>query len=1274
MTSENEWQDFSKDLNIDEEKNSESIKYHLKFVTSSRPEADAFIAIRDFKLIYTFEGENEGDENVLIERNCRNRTECEVNYDSNFSWSQFGDLPQDKDYLTPYMSNKESTLSLKFHHMVDMDAIIKFEYRISSPEDFVSIESSYGYTLTTLHRTTNVSDNNSPICWFQGEFRLSDLYPPPVMNIMKNLSVNFRFFFDGSEDEKNNHLLVPERASSVAIQLKPEEAIKFVQLKSEDSSPDIGDNLIPALSSENAKWPHWQVPSQRIEVINITDGTGKVIQLSLGDADKFTRTTDGSVRSLVIPSYETFSHWINFLPVGQKYFANVTSNFASATDPPGNWKITATIELSLIQVLYLGEQEGDGDEVEIGHEIFFSDKGNITITSGSPANLLFDAVSGHFGEREPTPARLHVKVSNVSFETSDSHEQIGPVILTIQDLAFGDPCYPENICTNKSKKNKCIPRAVDMPKCNCTNEWRGVNCELPDYCNLVYKGKNGSSHCGKYNQQCKSHDFIPINSNHLPFHCVCNGTDEYWNSDSRRCLKMSNCATVSFCPANHTCVDEPFNSRNPCSACSPGFKQLHDSDICIPIDPCEKSHLHSTTCQSYSSRQNLLEPVTFCPQGYKYNDESGKCDKVDIGSNEWCPEIFRRSLGCQHSCQIEHTPTKDSSFLSVKCNCHEGWAVVDKTRCEHESWFDDRNCGNLCGKNQICIKKGEYQCVCQAGYELESGSTRDCVKIDYCSKSDVSDEIELYCGKGVTSCTESNSNESHPLGEIACNCPDNYEEHKLTLTGPRKPFGCQYKNDLCSLLLPEHRKRGQLCQLIQVSSEDSDTNSLQPVWSCPLGQGVDPETNSCTDLCSIKSNILSCLPKICKVDVLKNETFCDCRAGFIASNDSCLLSTAVYKSSNLTLRVAVDSIDQGSHEEHSNEEKEEEKSKSSETLAVEKFCNKDTDPRNCISLLSQKNVQYLLDFQVVQAKFQSKLGTKVYDAFAQSFGDELPGFQKAIIFNAPQVNLTNSEFFNVQLALIFGLSESNLLPNIPDVEKRIRSLCSKKVTKFPDSPEQFCVLPSGLSISTDMLNSNQLLAELDPCNENSTNYCPHGTECKRLTSLDSNDQHLNGFSYTCQCAHGFRLENSFNFNFAHQSDQSTTSDQLENTRARIEFCVDVDECIERSDPCPVNSTCANLVGSYTCNPLPGFKWSNENHTECISVCSNVTCYNSGSCETSSLSVNDFDCKCQDGWKGRHCEIEDSKVKQLRAALISSVTTLSVILFIAVLAGCISYRR
>lgn len=73
---------------------------------------------------------------------------------------------------------------------------------------------------------------------------------------------------------------------------------------------------------------------------------------------------------------------------------------------------------------------------------------------------------------------------------------------------------------------------------------------------------------------------------------------------------------------------------------------------------------------------------------------------------------------------------------------------------------------------------------------------------------------------------------------------------------------------------------------------------------------------------------------------------------------------------------------------------------------------------------------------------------------------------------------------------------------------------------------------------------------------------------------------------------------------------------------------DVDECVEEPDRCPVqsSSSCDNLIGSYHCNCLSG--WRNEDSPTCMDI--NECSAGSYSCPANATCVNtlgSYQCQC-----------------------------------------------
>lgn len=209
--------------------NFDSVLSTLQFVVASVAK-DSFIAIRDFKLICTYK--TRSSEGYKIEKNCRNPEECSINYQSNFLWSKNGHLPRELNYFIPNNSNKMSDMLLNFNSMANekqfYDAIISIDYWISSDDDVITIENSYGNRLPKLYKTL---DQHNQINWSEKKFKLSYLYPPKLMNHFKdskNVTNNLQVIFRSSTKENENKSNI-EKENSVAIRIKYIHFIKVTQ-------------------------------------------------------------------------------------------------------------------------------------------------------------------------------------------------------------------------------------------------------------------------------------------------------------------------------------------------------------------------------------------------------------------------------------------------------------------------------------------------------------------------------------------------------------------------------------------------------------------------------------------------------------------------------------------------------------------------------------------------------------------------------------------------------------------------------------------------------------------------------------------------------------------------------------------------------------------------------------------------------------------------------------------------------------------------------------
>ena len=84
-----------------------------------------------------------------------------------------------------------------------------------------------------------------------------------------------------------------------------------------------------------------------------------------------------------------------------------------------------------------------------------------------------------------------------------------------------------------------------------------------------------------------------------------------------------------------------------------------------------------------------------------------------------CPNT-KYGLDCDKDCACNFTNTISCDSLNGSCNCKPGWAGV---QCD----TDIQECtinSTICGDNAECHEMpGSYQCVCNAGYMMDSNNS-----------------------------------------------------------------------------------------------------------------------------------------------------------------------------------------------------------------------------------------------------------------------------------------------------------------------------------------------------------------------------------------------------------------------------------------------------------------------------------------------------------------------------------------------------------------------
>ncbi|GFY49990.1 hypothetical protein TNIN_418541 [Trichonephila inaurata madagascariensis] len=145
-------------------------------------------------------------------------------------------------------------------------------------------------------------------------------------------------------------------------------------------------------------------------------------------------------------------------------------------------------------------------------------------------------------------------------------------------------------------------------------------------------------------------------------------------------------------------------------------------------------------------------------------------------------------------------------------------------------------------------------------------------------------------------------------------------------------------------------------------------------------------------------------------------------------------------------------------------------------------------------------------------------------------------------------------------------------------------------------------------------------------------YCDFNSKGEKTCLCDKGFIPHNGACVPCNCDHSSLGDMKFGCHFLDGVKQCDCPDGFE---AAVEFCEDIDECLNAS-ACPLNTICKNLPGTYRCECKPGFQVKNEGLEPREVGCEDINeCENNGTCISDTCvcinSLGSYDCVCKDGY-------------------------------------------
>ncbi|XP_041952474.1 fibrillin-1-like isoform X2 [Alosa sapidissima] len=328
-------------------------------------------------------------------------------------------------------------------------------------------------------------------------------------------------------------------------------------------------------------------------------------------------------------------------------------------------------------------------------------------------------------------------------------------------ISSSNPCIDFNECdTDPCGQNSTCSNAIGSYNCSCWRGYTSTNTSLPitstnpcidfNECDTDPCGQNStcSNTVGSYNCSCWR-GYTPTNTS-LPI------------TSTNPCIDINECDSDP-CSQNSTCSNT-IGSYN-CS-CWRGYTPtntslaISSSNPCIDFNECDTDPCgQNSTCSNTVSSYNCS-----CWRGYTPTNTSlpissnnpcidiNECDSDPCGQNSTCSNTFG-SYNC--SCWRGYTPTNTSLPINTSNPC------IDINECDSDP----------CGQNSTCSNTiGSYNCSCWRGYtptntSLTISNINPCIDINECDTDP--------CGQ--------NSTCSNTIGSYNCSCWRGYTPTNTSL-------------------------------------------------------------------------------------------------------------------------------------------------------------------------------------------------------------------------------------------------------------------------------------------------------------------------------------------------------------------------------------------------------------------------------------------------------------------------------------------------------------
>lgn len=834
---------------------------------------------------------------------------------------------------------------------------------------------------------------------------------------------------------------------------------------------------------------------------------------------------------------------------------------------------------------------------------------------------------------------------------------------------FPNPCMNGGVCYEKN----------DVVRCNCSSGYTGKNCSVLNKCGSC---KNGT---------------CVLDGKQTTKYCKCND-GLYWDDKKQSCKIMTSPCDLRPCQNGGICDVESEHEYN--CTCANGFSG----------DACEITENCSTDEDCGHGVCTLLEHQKTkscrCNNGFYLEDHSHTCKEV---TNACQPNPCLNDGICVVSPETDYVCICSFGYLGKICNIRDlcemdgGNAYCGNGTCEYNKEMDiyycsckeneyfrytERKCVELdlcplikCGNKQTCLMG---QCICEDNYK-KIDEMSEC-EPDFCSSNPCPLE-EMICeeGTGATDykchCREGFSFNGTHCNEASCVFPDLNPCNQFCSTND-DGFECNCYEGF------EMKEDNNTCNYVG-NSTCSNTNCDKGVCiqkdnmeACLCNLGFTEVDGTCKDVCSAGQ----LTPGICPSDQCELTTHngffrCKCEGKFAYSKDgvTCMVrnvcdenETGWKTCSQKNAECIVDWLSEGGFQCRCRE---------GQTLTdggtCKSICSIEINQRQCSikraicdldtnGTMICKCPPYFKenerDRRCTQPAAFSYLITLPLDKSTYGKGNRKPrSLSAAIDYRriSYDTTITVREMFRsfTQANVLSCKPESDyILCKIElqfdaDSETELKRMQTENLCVTHENSNA-CLLPPSLVLLKNKISEKVYIQLMDPCDEDIKELvCGSDTTCVSSVSQKS---------FNCSCRPGY-LPRQKVYPFG-------------NTRSFIEMCSDIDECAI-SDPCPANSNCMNTIGSYSCTCKPGYRKvtdSSGGH-KCLELCNPSPCTH-GQCLPRGDSS--FDCKCDAGYAGSLCNLQDEHFKRAKTNTIIVGVVLGGALLITFIlfAACISRLR